>query len=497
MARSGAEQRQKAPGKAAGASRQTDWGSASSSAGGAPRRAASGTGGLGALARPRERRDGPRHQGPVGAAPPPGPSSGDRRGSAPPSLSPAERAALAALHRAPRLPLPARPPGLASGHGPWYLVRAESSRGCPRPGPLLRAARPGPAAPALRSGHRARPRGPGQAAEAQGRQRWTPGRGVPAPGPVRTKPKRPGPPHRAGSPRRGQLSVVKAAASPAGPSGPPPRPRGSEAPPGVPAGPHRSAGPGERAGPARPRSCPPRWPPPRRDTAGAPRARAEAGGPDKPSRAGRCLSTGLAGPAGRAPAETPAPESRLSRTGVNGAARRRDGKGTRPPRTFRFFSRELAGAWGGPGEGTGRALTAGLGRALGPRQPGRRDSAVAARPGGHGERSAPALPPGGRCCGAAPGTAPGARSAGADGRAGLPRHDPGARGSRRPPSINPGSRRGRSARAERRRGPSGRGGGSAYAAAESGGAARRAGSGFPSEGARSPAGRERAAPLLF
>lgn len=84
-----------------------------------------------------------------------------------------------------------------------------------RPPAPSRPARPGPAAPALRSGRRARPRGPGRAAEAQGRQRWTPGRGVPAPSPVRTKPKRPRLRQRAGSPRRGQ--VPDGAAGPAEP----------------------------------------------------------------------------------------------------------------------------------------------------------------------------------------------------------------------------------------------------------------------------------------
>lgn len=211
------------------AARQTGWGSASSSAGGAPRRAASGTGGLGALARPRERRDGPRHRSPVGAAPPPGPSSGDRRGSAPPSLSPRASGSPGAGHDAqgprPRSGLrwrrctgrpvsrcllahPAPRPGTARGtsSGPRAAAAARGPAPCSEP--------PGLARLPPRCGAAVAP-GPGQAAEAQGRQRWTPGRGVPAPSPVRTKPKRPRLRQRAGSPRRGQ--VPDGAAGPAEP----------------------------------------------------------------------------------------------------------------------------------------------------------------------------------------------------------------------------------------------------------------------------------------
>lgn len=151
------------------AARQTDSGSASPFAGEAPRRAASGTGGPGPLSRPRAPRDGPRYQRPVGAAPPrsgaaapPGPSCGDRRGSALSSLSPRASGSPGAEHDA-QGPRPRR--GLSRRPAPSAPSAAARLR--PRPSGLLHP--PPPAPPCYRLS--AVPR-PGQ--EQRGRPRPDP-----------------------------------------------------------------------------------------------------------------------------------------------------------------------------------------------------------------------------------------------------------------------------------------------------------------------------------
>lgn len=183
------------------AARQTDWGSASPSTGGAPGREASGRRSR-TPPPPRDQRHEPRHWGPVGAALP---------GTMPLLCPvPSRRQALAVGHRLarrrarrregcpggvyrePRLLLPGAAPD------PPARVRARPVLPAqPRssPGPKVGAAVPGPT-PAL--SRKARP---------GSRHRRRSQRGLPAPGPVRSKRKRPRSlpallPHQPGSPSR-------------------------------------------------------------------------------------------------------------------------------------------------------------------------------------------------------------------------------------------------------------------------------------------------------
>lgn len=101
-----------------------------------------------------------------------------------------------------------------------------------------------------------------------GARRGLPARGAPASAAFHLRGRHTGP---AGRQREGAAALPPRVAG-SGPKRPRSRlvlrvPRRGN--PGVLTRPHRSTGPGERAGPARRRPCPNRWPPPRRDTAGA------------------------------------------------------------------------------------------------------------------------------------------------------------------------------------------------------------------------------------